>query len=102
MRTKGETRLITIIILLIAGLAINTLSVFAAARMTVDCARSLEQASAAQYDEVILQNEITRKYLVTMIEGTLLPHLGYKPPERSDIEKQMIQECSEFICNPRV
>jgi hypothetical protein len=34
---------------------------------------------------------ITRKYIgVRLIEGTLLPHLGYRPPDKTPIQKWML------------
>jgi hypothetical protein len=37
-------------------------------------------------------HSITRKYIgVRLIEDTLLPHLGYRPPEKTPVEKWMLE-----------
>jgi hypothetical protein len=43
-------------------------------------------------EENLLQHRIGRKYIgVDLIEGKLLPHVGYRPPEKTPVEKWMLE-----------
>jgi hypothetical protein len=43
-------------------------------------------------EENLLQHRIGRKYIgVDLIEGKLLPHVGYRPPEKTPVEKWMLR-----------
>jgi len=43
----------------------------------------------ANADENILQHRITRSYLVEILERRLLPHIGWREPEKTPIERWM-------------
>jgi hypothetical protein len=43
------------------------------------------------------QSRITRSYLVEILEKRLLPHLGYREPEKTDVEKFMLKVWKEEV-----
>jgi hypothetical protein len=48
-----------------------------------------------QLDEVLIQHQATRGYLVEVLEKKLLPQVGYQEPTRSEFEQSMLKHVND-------
>jgi hypothetical protein len=54
---------------------------------------SLAAQITAEAEDNLLQHQIGRQYIGgRLIEGILLPHLGYKKPEKTPFERRVLAE----------
>ena len=61
-------------------------------------AQMLKDQAAEIAEENLLQHRIGRRYIgVDLIEGKLLPHVGYRPPEKSPVEKWMLETWKQEV-----
>jgi hypothetical protein len=51
----------------------------------------LHRLGRKKASDAVTESRITRGYLVELLEQRLLPHLGYKEPERSPEERRVLE-----------
>ena len=72
--------------------------------VVINTGRSLEQVINAGTDEILdardeglIQHQATRNYLVEILERKLLPHVGYREPQRMETERAILQHATDMF-----
>jgi hypothetical protein len=72
--------------------------------VVINSARALEQVINARTDEILdavdeslIQHQATRNYLVEVLEKKLLPHVGFREPQRTETEQVILQHAADML-----